>query len=97
MEATVRNPFGSNRDVPRNRWYDFNFHVKWSSSSDGFLIEWLNRKKVLNCNGLNLYAGIYCYLGLANCHAACGKTGPVIHDRVARGSSVAAVSMWTLE
>src|SRR5438552_7465710 len=37
---------GGTSDVTRNQWYDFVFHIKWSSTSAGFSEAWLNGKKV---------------------------------------------------
>jgi len=61
------------------------------------MIAWLNGKKIMNYNGPTLYRGISCYLKLANYHGAFGQSSSVIHDRVVRGNSAAAVSLWTLE
>jgi polysaccharide lyase-like protein len=76
----------------KNVWYDFVYHVKWSSSSDGFFHAWVNGVKKLAHHGPTLYAGLGCYLKLANYHTpVCnpypGCTGPassVIHDRIIR-------------
>ena len=43
-----------------------------------------------------LYSGISCYFKLANYHSATGASS-VIHDRIVRGASAAAVSMTALE
>ena len=96
-EAVIADPFGKVNDVMRNVWYDFNYHVKWSSGSDGYMIAWLNGKKVMSYSGPTLYTGISCYLKLANYHAPFGLPSSVIHDRVVRGTSAASVSLWTLE
>lgn len=76
----------------KNVWYDFVYHVKWSSRADGFFRAWVNGVKKLEHRGPTLYAGQGCYLKLANYHTpVCdpypGCTGPassVIHDRVIR-------------
>jgi hypothetical protein len=78
----------------KNVWYDFVYHVKWSSSSDGFFDAWVNGEQKLQHRGPTMYAGQGCYLKLANYHnpvcdpyPACIGTHPpssVIHDRVIR-------------
>src|ERR1041385_429890 len=77
----------------KNRWYDFVYHVKWSSDSDGFMFAWVNGVQELAHRGPTLYAGQGCYFKLANYHAASGAPSAVIHDRVVRGSSAAEVSL----
>ncbi len=79
-----------------NRWYDFVYHVKWSSGSDGFMYAWVNGVQKLAHRGPTLYSGMGCYLKLANYHSATGQPGSVIHDRVIRGTSAAAVSLTPL-
>jgi hypothetical protein len=71
--------------------------VKWSPNSDGFFEAWLNGKKVMSRQGPTLYSGISCYLKLANYHGPFGKASSVIHDRVVRGNSAAAVSITPLQ
>jgi hypothetical protein len=51
----------------------------------------------MNYKGPTLYSGISCYLKLANYHAPLGTTSSVIHDRVIRGTSAAAVALTPLE
>jgi hypothetical protein len=70
--------------VTRNVWYDFVYHVKWSSGPDGFFDAWVNGEKKLSHRGPTLYAGIGCYLKLSNYHQAFGQASSVIHDRVIR-------------
>jgi len=81
-------------EIQRNVWYDFVYHVRWSSGSDGFFDAWVDGVKKLSHRGPTLYAGQGVYLKLANYHApicdpypACIGTDPsssVIHDRVIR-------------
>ncbi len=85
--AQIADPYGAVGDVTRNKWYDFVFHVKWSSSSNGYMEAWLNGKKFQMYNGATLYSGISCYLKLANYHAAFGQASSIIFDRVIRGTS----------
>jgi hypothetical protein len=70
--------------VVRNQWYDFVYHVKWSSGSDGFFKAWVNGVQILAHSGPTLYQGQGCYLKLANYHMAFGQPTSVIHDRVIR-------------
>jgi hypothetical protein len=83
--------------VVKNQWYDFVYHVKWSSGSDGFMYAWVNGVQKLAHKGPTLYSGLGCYLKLANYHDAFGSSSSVIHDRVVRGTSPAAVSLTPLQ
>jgi hypothetical protein len=91
--------------VTKNVWYDFVYHVKWSSGPDGYFDAWVNGVRTLSYRGPTMYAGQGVYLKLANYHTpVCnpypGCTGPassVIHDRVIRGTSPLAVSIGPLE
>ena len=97
-QAVIADPYGAPvGSVVKNVWYDFVYHVKWSGGSGGKMEAWLNGKKVLTYNGPTLYTGISCYLKLANYHAAFGQASSVIHDRVVRGTSAAAVALTPLE
>jgi hypothetical protein len=83
--------------VTRNVWYDLVYNVKWSSGSDGYMVAWMNGKKVLTYNGPTLYSGVSCYLKLANYHDPLGTSSSIIHDRVVRGTTAAAVAIGPLE
>ena len=74
-------------------WYDFVYHVLWSSGSDGYLQVWLNNRQVMSYSGPTLYAGQSCYLKLANYHTALGLPISVIHARVVRGATQADVQL----
>ena len=78
--------------VTRNVWHDFVYHIKWSSKSDGFITAWVNGARRMEYRGPTLYPGQGCYLKLANYHTAFGRPSSVIHGRVIRGTSAAAVS-----
>jgi hypothetical protein len=58
---------------------------------------WMNGKKVLTHNGPTLYAGQQCYLKLANYHDDFGQPSAVIHNRIIRGTSAAAVARTPLQ
>ena len=79
---TRRWPIGP---IVKNRWYDFVYHVKWSSDSDGWFDAWLDGEQILHYRGPTLYAGQGCYLKLANYHTPVGKPVSVVHARVLRG------------
>src|SRR5207302_810153 len=96
-DMLIPDPYGTVNDVARNKWYDFVYHVKWSSGSDGLMEVWLNGKKVGSRQGPTLYTGINCYFKLANYHTAFGAASSVIHDRVVRGTAWNAVSLTPLE
>lgn len=70
--------------IVRNQWYDFVYHIKWSSGSDGFFDAWVDGVKQLSYRGPTLYAGMGCYFKAANYHSAFGQATSVIHDRVIR-------------
>jgi len=95
MSPTVKSyPIGP---VVRNTWYDFVYHVKWSSGADGTLTAWVNGAKKMEYRGPTLYPGQGCYLKLANYHTPFDKPSSVIHDRVIRGTTAEAVSLTPLE
>jgi hypothetical protein len=83
--------------VVRNAWYDFVYHVKWSSAADGYITAWVNGALKMDYRGPTLYPGQGCYLKLANYHSAFGRPSSVIHDRIVRGSSPEAVALTALE
>jgi len=83
--------------VVKNVWYDFVYHVRWSSNGDGFMQAWMNGVKKLDFVGATLYAGQGCYLKLANYHTATGKASSVVHDRVIRGTAQTDVSLTPLQ
>lgn len=92
---TVRSyPIGP---VVRNTWYDFVYHVKWSSGADGAFTAWVNGAKKMEYSGPTLYPGQGCYLKLANYHTPFDKPSSVIHGRVIRGTTADAVSLTPLE
>lgn len=85
--------------VQKNVWYDFLYHVRWSSGADGVFDGWVNGVQKLQHRGPTLYAGQGVYLKLACYHnpicdpyPACigGKdhlSSSVIHDRIRRGAT----------
>jgi len=66
----------------KNVWYNFAYHVKWTSGADGYLYAWVNGVQKLAYNGPTLYAGQGCYLKLANYHTPAGRASSVIHGRI---------------
>jgi hypothetical protein len=70
--------------VVRNQWYNFVYHVKWSSGSDGFFDAWVNGVQKMSYRGPTLYTGQGVYLKLANYHTAFGQASSVVHARVIR-------------
>lgn len=86
--GSYRVPLGS---VQFNVWYDFVYHVRWSSGSDGYFQAWLDGKQVMSYVGPTLYAGQSCYLKLANYHTPLGLPVSVVHSRVIRGATEADV------
>lgn len=95
--SAVNAPGGSYRvpigTVQFDVWYDFVYHVRWSSGSDGYFQAWLDGKQLMNYDGPTLYAGQSCYLKLANYHSPLGLPVSVIHSRVLRGATEADVQL----
>src|SRR5258706_11490458 len=96
-DALIPDPYGAVANVTRNVWYDFVFHVRWSSSGNGVMEGWLNGRKYSSYNGATLYSRLSCYLKLANYHAPFGAPSSVIYDRVVRGTSAADVALTALD
>ena len=78
--------------VVRNVWYNFVYHVKWTSGSDGFMDAWVNGVQMMAYRGPTLYAGQGVYLKLANYHTAFGQASSVLHARVIRSETPLDVS-----
>src|SRR5207248_1548786 len=78
--------------VIKNVWYDFIYHVKWSSLPNGFFTATLNGKLVMSYVGPTLCTGEQCYLKLANYHSPIGQPVSVIHDRIIRASTQAGLT-----
>ncbi|HUF81710.1 MAG TPA: heparin lyase I family protein [Burkholderiales bacterium] len=89
--------------VLRNVWYDFVYHVRWSPGTDGYFDAWVRTgdepiaRRVLSHRGPTLYTGQGVYLKPANYHSPFGRPSSVIHSRIVRGRSAAAVSLVPLE
>ncbi|TLZ29790.1 MAG: PASTA domain-containing protein [Gammaproteobacteria bacterium] len=79
--------------ITKNVWYDFVYHVKWSSGADGLFQAWLNGQQVMNYSGANLYVGQSCYLKIANYHTELGVPVSVVHSRVVMGHTQADVQI----
>ena len=79
--------------ITKNVWYDFVYHVKWSSGSDGLFQAWLNGRQVMNYSGPNLYVSQSCYLKIANYHTALGVPVSVAHSRVVMAHTQADVQI----
>ena len=83
--------------ISRGVWYDFVYHVKWTTKDHGLFIAWINGRKVLDHEGPTLYAGMSCYLKLANYHSPSRQRSAVVFDRLIRGTSAEAVAIAKLE
>lgn len=77
--------------IRKNHWYQFVYHVRWSATGDGFFDAWLDGRSVLDYRGPTLYAGEGCYLKLANYHTPVGAPVAVVHARLRRAASEAAL------
>jgi hypothetical protein len=87
-------------DFQQGVWYDFVYHIKWSSNGTGRHEIWMRKgsgpvTKVLDKSGIStLYAGDSAYLKFGVYHdPVVGANTSVIHDRIRRGSSADAVRM----
>ena len=78
--------------VVRNVWYNFVYHVKWSSGADGFFDAWVNGVQKMSYRGPTLYPGQGVYWKLANYHTPFGQPSSVIHSRVIRSVEPLSVS-----
>jgi Polysaccharide lyase len=87
---TRRFPVGP---VIKNHWYELVYHVRWSPGADGFFDAWVDGRSVLAYRGPTLYAGQGCYLKLANYHTPVGKPVAVVHARLERAASEAALGL----
>jgi hypothetical protein len=79
--------------IIKNHWYEFVYHVRWSSGADGFFAAWVDGRSVLAYRGPTLYAGQGCYLKLANYHTPVGKPVAVVHARLQRAATEAALGL----
>jgi hypothetical protein len=73
--------------VLKNVWYNFVYHVKWSTGSDGFFDAWVNGVQKMTYRGPTLYPGQGVYFKLANYHTAFGQPSSVIHARAIRSNT----------
>jgi hypothetical protein len=78
--------------VVRNQWYNFVYHVKWSSGADGFFDAWVNGVQKMSYRGPTLYSGQGVYLKLGNYHTPFGQPSSVVHSRVIRSVEPLSVS-----
>jgi len=79
--------------VVKGHWYDFVYHVRWSSGGDGFFDAWVDGRRVVAYRGATLYAGQGCYLKLANYHTPVGQPVAVVHARLRRAASEAGLGL----
>lgn len=88
--STRRFPVGP---VVKGHWYEFVYHVRWSSGGDGFFDAWVDGRRVVAYRGPTLYAGQGCYLKLANYHTPVGRPVAVVHARLRRAPTEAALGL----
>jgi hypothetical protein len=76
----------------RGRWYDFVFHVRWSSSRSGFVEVWVNGVLVLRRIATpTLYTGQSVYLKQGYYRSAFDATTVVYQDDIRRARTLADV------
>lgn len=85
---TRRFPVGP---ITRNHWYRMVYHVRWSAEHDGFFAAWVDGRQLVDYRGATLYAGQGCYLKLANYHTPVGRPVAVMHARLQRAATAAAL------
>ncbi len=73
--------------IIRNHWYQFVYHIRWSSGRDGVFDAWVDGRRVLDYRGPTLYAGQACYLKLANYHTPVGRPVAVVHAHLVRAAT----------
>ncbi|HLY51706.1 MAG TPA: heparin lyase I family protein [Steroidobacteraceae bacterium] len=78
--------------IRKNHWYEFLYHVRWSAGGDGFFDAWVDGRSVVTYRGPTLYTGQGCYLKLANYHTPVGTPVAVVHARIQRAASEAALA-----
>ena len=80
-------------DETNGKWYDFVFHVKWTSSNSGFAEVWLNGRKVVQLAGIpTLYVGQDVYPKQGYYRSPQPNTAVVYHDGMRQGTSYADVA-----
>lgn len=83
--------------IKRNVWYDFVYHVLWTSKTHGFMQAWVNGKKYLDYKGATLYVNDGVYANFTLYHQPFGKPSSIIHSRLMRGKTWQSVSSTPLE
>jgi hypothetical protein len=88
----------------KNLWYDFVYHLKWSSGSQGFAQIWVRREDelrghlVMDYHGPTLYPDNGVYFKIGTYHPLFpDPPGSVIHDCVAKGRTVDEIRWFPLE
>jgi polysaccharide lyase-like protein len=79
--------------IAKSHWYEFVYHLRWSSGNDGFFSAWVDKRQVLDYRGPTLYAGQGCYLKLANYHTPLGRAVAVVHAQLTRGATAQALGL----
>jgi len=54
------NLFKTNKEI-RGKWIDFKFEIKFTRKKSGFLKAWINKKQVIDYNGVTTYSEKYGY------------------------------------
>ncbi len=73
--------------ISKNVWYDFVYHVRWSSGQDGYFDAWVRKgdapiyARVLAHRGPTLYVNQGAYLKLANYHTPVCDPYPACKDQ----------------
>ena len=80
-------------ELQRGKWYDFVFHVKWSSSGSGFVEMWVDGKRVVPLTQTpTLYEGQGVYLKQGYYRSPHAQSTVVFHDGTRRLVRVEAAS-----
>jgi hypothetical protein len=79
--------------IARNVWYDFVYHIRWTSTDAGFCDGWLSGTQFMAYKGPTLYAGRGAYLKLANYHSAHGMRSAILHGPIVRARTREALGL----
>lgn len=78
--------------IRRERWYDFKYHIRWTSGPTGFCDGWVGGRQFMAYKGPTLHAGHGAYLKAANYHTAHGKASAILHGTMVRSRTEAGLA-----
>lgn len=78
--------------IERNKWHDFKYHIRWTSTANGFCDGWLNGRQFMMYRGPTLITGNGAYLKLANYGTQTGSASALLHGAAVRAKTEAALA-----